>query len=625
MHGVYPAMGWTTDSSALVFWAGGKIHRLSLPATLDRLDRRRRSRGPGDGGRRTRRPLPRARPAPGHRGVALPGRGRAGDLPAAHDSLRADLSRRQAGGLPGARQALGEGAAGRAAGDARPRSATTSSTSPPGRGTASRSSTRPSTTACTAACASLRPPPAAGARAGWSRPSRVTTSNRCSLPTASRSSTAKGRATTCADRRGAGMTGIYVVPAAGGEPTLVTDDGAQPQFGAAGDRVYLMRVRRRGQAFAGLAHPRRRRPAHPRDLRGRDRVPALARTASGWPSRALQRLRDAVRADGQGGRRRAESERRAGRAGVEGRRRRRCTGRATPESALVAGAGAVLARPQGRRSPSWPARRRRSRSRRPPAAARLRLHLCEARWTDGAGRRADRDHAARQARRGDRARSDRDRRQPHHRRRAALRCRGVSGRRHGHRRRRQDDHPRPRRRALARRPGQRPADPAAELDRPGQPRLRRDHDPRPVQRHGRRSSPPPSCRRRASSSRRASSRPARSSTAPRATSRPRSTRWTTRCSNLRRLKAVGAFSVKSYNQPRREQRQQVLDAGARARHDGGARRRLAPRPEHDHGGRRPHRRRALAAGRRDLRRRHPAVERHRSGLHADARSWPTAA
>jgi hypothetical protein len=33
-------------------------------------------------------------------------------------------------------------------------------------------------------------------------------------------------------------------------------------------------------------------------------------------------------------------------------------------------------------------------------------------------------------------------------------------------------------------------------------------------------------------------------------------------SHLRRLQAVGAFSVKSYNQPRREQRQQVI--GSRA-------------------------------------------------------------
>ena len=40
----------------------------------------------------------------------------------------------------------------------------------------------------------------------------------------------------------------------------------------------------------------------------------------------------------------------------------------------------------------------------------------------------------------------------------------------------------------------------------------------------------------------------------------RSTSWTTRSSHLRRMKAVGAFSVKSYNQPRRDQRQQVIEA-----------------------------------------------------------------
>ena len=31
-------------------------------------------------------------------------------------------------------------------------------------------------------------------------------------------------------------------------------------------------------------------------------------------------------------------------------------------------------------------------------------------------------------------------------------------------------------------------------------------------------------------------------------------------SNLRRMQAVGAFSVKSYNQPRRDQRQQIIEA-----------------------------------------------------------------
>jgi len=30
VHGVYPAMGWTPDSKSLVFWAGGRIHRLDV-------------------------------------------------------------------------------------------------------------------------------------------------------------------------------------------------------------------------------------------------------------------------------------------------------------------------------------------------------------------------------------------------------------------------------------------------------------------------------------------------------------------------------------------------------------------------------------------------------------------
>ena len=47
--------------------------------------------------------------------------------------------------------------------------------------------------------------------------------------------------------------------------------------------------------------------------------------------------------------------------------------------------------------------------------------------------------------------------------------------------------------------------------------------------------------------------------------------------HLRRMKAVGAISVKSYNQPRREQRQQILGGRARGRHHGRARGRLALR------------------------------------------------
>ena len=35
--------------------------------------------------------------------------------------------------------------------------------------------------------------------------------------------------------------------------------------------------------------------------------------------------------------------------------------------------------------------------------------------------------------------------------------------------------------------------------------------------------------------------------------------------HLRRMKAAGAFSVKSYNQPRRDQRQQVIEAARQSR------------------------------------------------------------
>ncbi len=34
VHGVYPAMGWTPDSKSLVFWAAGKIHRLDVASRV---------------------------------------------------------------------------------------------------------------------------------------------------------------------------------------------------------------------------------------------------------------------------------------------------------------------------------------------------------------------------------------------------------------------------------------------------------------------------------------------------------------------------------------------------------------------------------------------------------------
>ncbi len=89
--------------------------------------------------------------------------------------------------------------------------------------------------------------------------------------------------------------------------------------------------------------------------------------------------------------------------------------------------------------------------------------------------------------------------------------------------------------------------------------------------------------------------------------------------HLRRMKAVGAFSVKSYNQPRREQRQQVVAAarelGMMVVPEGGS----LFQHNMTHGRRRTHRGRARDPGRARLRRRAPAVGRHRGRLHADAR------
>ena len=146
---------------------------------------------------------------------------------------------------------------------------------------------------------------------------------------------------------------------------------------------------------------------------------------------------------------------------------------------------------------------------------------------------------------------------------------------------------------------------------------------------------------------------------------------TTRSSHLRRMKAVGAISVKSYNQPRemqragddpraahllhrhdplrrqgpvqsrhrqsrrrplpsppdesdrRDQREELQPAAPRSapaghrsrapdRHDGRARGRVAVRAQHDHGRRRAHRRRALHPGGQRVRRRRRSSGRSRT-------------
>ena len=108
---------------------------------------------------------------------------------------------------------------------------------------------------------------------------------------------------------------------------------------------------------------------------------------------------------------------------------------------------------------------------------------------------------------------------------------------------------------------------ADELAARGQPRVRRHDVARSVERHRDRVH-----QRRADARGREAraarcSRPARSSTAPRRRSRRSSRPTTTRCRTLRRQKAVGAFSVKSYNQQRRDARQMIIKA-ARELRDG---------------------------------------------------------
>ena len=88
--------------------------------------------------------------------------------------------------------------------------------------------------------------------------------------------------------------------------------------------------------------------------------------------------------------------------------------------------------------------------------------------------------------------------------------------------------------------------------------------------------------------------------------------------HIQRLKAQGAISIKNYNQPRREQRQMVVDRRTRSRHAGRVRRRLAVPHGHEHDRRRQHQHRAQRAAGALLRRRVAVLAADQSGVHADA-------
>ena len=150
------------------------------------------------------------------------------------------------------------------------------------------------------------------------------------------------------------------------------------------------------------------------------------------------------------------------------------------------------------------------------------------------------------------------------------------------RRRRQDDHPRPDRCPCPWAAGDRRTGAAAELVDAAESGAGHHDDPQPVEPSRSRSSPPPRCSAPGRSWRRASSRRARSSMGRRPPDvYAEIDSLDDALSHVRRLKAQGADSVKNYNQPRREQRQQVVAAAPAGGPAGRCRGRLAVRHGRD--------------------------------------------
>ncbi len=348
--------------------------------------------------------------------------------------------------------------------------------------------------------------------------------------------------------------GIYVVPAKGGTPKRVAKSGTQPMFGATNDRIFFTADRRGGQAAPevgdGRTGPRRSPTSSPR----------MRRDFALSPGRAVRRLDRALPGLCHALRPlRPVDRHRAGRQGiaaVQGQRRRRrldpLVGR-RPQPVLEPGARTFTASTSATSGAFAGGKLAAA-----PLVAELGVTATPGKpeRQHRADRRPDRHHARR---RGDREWHRPDRRRPDRRGRADG-LDQLPRRNPDHRRQRQDHHARPDRRPLARVDGQRADHPQAELVPRRGARLWRDHRPRPVERHVRDLRRVGISEGRARSSARASSRPAPSSTARPRRSRSRSTASTMRCRTFAGCKASGAWSVKSYNQPRREQRQMIIEA-----------------------------------------------------------------
>ncbi len=390
---------------------------------------------------------------------------------------------------------------------------------------------------------------------------------------------------------------------AAASPALIAEDGVRPQFGAASDRVYLLRRRddedKRAARLASTSTAAT--SADHLTQRRRHRVPDLARRAVGRLPRALQRLR---RCPSCAPARRSTS--------VPRRRRSRCA-RVTRDAGeylhwsgdsaappLVARARSSSRASSRTPSPSSPARP--TKLPEPPASG---LDI----GFEAAARRAERApspwSAARivtmKGGRGDRGRHDRRRGQPHRGGRPARRGRGPGRRAQWSTSTGKTIMPGLDRRPLARRDGQRRHHAAAELGHLRLARLRR-HDASTTRRTTRTTIFAASEMARAGLILGAAHLLDRHDPLRRRRRlHGRDRLLDDAASHLRRMKAVG-----------RVQRQELQPAAprpapadhrrrARAGHDGGARGRLAVRAQHDHGRRRPHRRRALDPGREHLR------------------------
>ncbi len=241
----------------------------------------------------------------------------------------------------------------------------------------------------------------------------------------------------------------------------------------------------------------------------------------------------------------------------------------------------------------------------------------EGRQAEGHGRdrgRARRDDAGR---RGHPGRGRRRPREPHRRGRAACLDAGAA-RRHGDRRGGEDGHPRPRRRALARRDGRGRDRPAAELGGLRVARPRRDDRPRPVERHER------DLHARRDAEGRARGRPARLLDGDDPLRRQgvdhREGRQPGRRAHAPQAHARGRRDLREELQPAAPRPAPADPRGGPRDEDARrARGRVALPAQHDDGRGRPHRRRARDPARHPLRRREAAVVADAGRLHADPR------